>query len=132
VTTTACIQRCILCATVSINPSTGAYEDIRPTFKVTEYFWKRDYRADKKAGAVGPGWYRSYFNGTPDGRIAFYHFGELFMGFLGDVWSQQPTWKFRPPQSLAELASIVELQIRTIGTLYGMSDYDAPFIGGPP
>jgi hypothetical protein len=54
------------------------------------------------------------------------------MRFLGDVWSQQPTWKFRPPQSLAELASIVELQIRTIGTLYGMSDYAAPFIGGPP
>ena len=31
-----------------------------------------------------------------------------------------------------ELASIVKLQIRTIGTLYGMSDYDAPFIGGDP
>jgi hypothetical protein len=43
----------------SINRSTGAYEML-PTFKVTEDFWTRDYLNDKKAGAVGPGWYRSY------------------------------------------------------------------------
>lgn len=78
-----------------------------------------------------PGRYWGYFNGTPDGRIAFHHFGQLFEGFLRAVWSQ-PNWEFRPPQSLDELASIVELQIRTIGTLYGMSDYHAPFIGGDP
>lgn len=118
----------------SINTSTGAYDDIRPTFQVSEDFWNRDYPADKSAGRLGLGWYRSYFNGTPDGRIAFHHFGQLFQGFLSDVWTQtqQRNWKFRPPQSLDELASIVELQIRTIGTLYGMSDYDAPFIGGDP
>ena len=94
----------------SINPSTGAYEGIRPTFEVSEDFWKRDYPADKTAGRLGPGWYRSYFNGTPEGRIAFRHFGELFTDFLRDVW-RQPNWKFRPPQSLDELASIVELGI---------------------
>ena len=115
----------------SINTSTGAYEDIRRTFKVTEDFWKQDYQNEKNAGRLGPGWYRSYFNGTPHGRIAFHHFGQLFQDFLSAVWSQ-PNWKFRPPQSLDELASIVKLQIRTIGTLYGMSDYDAPFIGGDP
>jgi hypothetical protein len=115
----------------SINPLTGAYEDIRPTFKVREDFWTRDHPDDRAARLLGPDRYRSYFNGTPDGRIAFYNFGRLFQSFLGDVW-QQPMWKFRPPQSLDELASIVELQIRTIGTLYGMSDYDAPFIGGDP
>ena len=111
--------------------STGAYDDIRPTFQVSEDFWKRDYLADKTAGDVGPGWYRTYLNGTPDGRIAFYYFRQIFQDFLSAVWSQ-PNWKFRPPQSLDELASIVELQIRTIGTLYGMSDYPAPFIGGDP
>ncbi len=115
----------------SINTSTGAYEDRRPTFEVSEDFWNRDYPAAKSAGRLGLGRYWSYFNGTPAGRIAFHHFGELFRGFLGDVWSQ-PNWRFRPPQSLDELASIIELQIRTIGTLYGMSDYPAPFIGGDP
>ena len=114
-----------------INPSTGAYDDIRPTFQVSEDFWKRDYPADKTAGRLGPGRYWSYFNGTPEGRIAFHYFGELFTDFLRAVWSQ-PNWKFRPPQSLDELASIVKLQICTIGTLYGMSDYDAPLIGGEP
>jgi hypothetical protein len=115
----------------SINPSTGAYQGIRPTFEKLEDFWGRDYPEAKKAGALGPGWYQSYFNGTPEGRIAFYEFGQQFQRFLSAVWSQ-PNWKFRPPQSLDELASIVELQIRTIGTLYGISGYPAPFIGGDP
>ena len=53
----------------------------------------------KKCRTPGPGWYRSYFNGTPHGRIAFHHFGQLFQDFLSAVWSQ-PNWKFRPPQSL--------------------------------
>jgi hypothetical protein len=115
----------------SINTLTGAYEDIRPTFQVSEDFWNRDYPQDKSAGLLGLGWYRSYFNGTREGRIAFYKFGQLFEGFLRAVWSE-PNWNFRPPQSLGELASIVEIQIRTIGTLYGMSDYHAPLIGGDP
>jgi hypothetical protein len=116
----------------TINPSTGAYEGIQPTFHVSEDFWNRDYPNDRAAGQLRLGWYRSYFNGTPDGRIAFYEFMQRFERFLGEVWSQQPTWKFRPPQSLDEFTSIVELQIRTVGTLYRMSDYDAPFIGGDP
>lgn len=115
----------------SINERTGAYEGIQPTFKVTEDFWICDYKNAKDAGDIRPGQYWSYFNGTPDGRIAFHNFGELFGGFLNAVWSQ-PNWKFRPPESLDEFASIVELQIRTIGTLYGMSNYPAPSIGGDP
>jgi hypothetical protein len=47
------------------------------------------------------------------------------------VWNQ-PTWKFRPPESLDELATVVDLQIRTIGTLFGMSNYPAPLVGGEP
>jgi hypothetical protein len=115
----------------SINRKTGVYENIRQTFKVSEDFWNRDYKAAKKAGRLAPGWHQMYFNGTPDGRIAFYEFGQLFQRFMSAVWSQ-PNWKFRPPQSLDELASIVELQVLTIGRLYGMSNYHAPFIGGDP
>jgi hypothetical protein len=116
--------------TSSINASTGAYEGIGP-FVVSEDFWSRDYPADPPGALVGPGRYWSYFNGTPDGRIAFYEFMQRFDRFLRTVWSQ-PGWKFREPQSLGELASIVDLQIRTIGALYGISDYHAPLVGGKP
>jgi hypothetical protein len=110
----------------AINTTTGAYQGIQPTFQVSEDFWNRDY---KIRGSLGPGEYQTYFNGTPDGRIAYFEFMQRFQDFLLNVWSQ-PNWKFRPPQSLDELASIVELQIRTIGLLYGMSNYAAPSIGG--
>jgi hypothetical protein len=111
----------------SINEQTGAYENIADTFEVSEDFWSRDYKhslSDKTR-------YQSYFNGTPDGRVAFFHFGRMFNGFLQAIW-MEPMWKFRPPQSLDELASIVELQIRTICILFVMSDYQAPLIGGEP
>ena len=115
----------------SMNTATGAYEDIRPEFQVSEDFWQRDYPKDRQEGLVNPHWSRRYFNGTPDGRIAFAYFGESVRQFLQAVWLQ-PSWKFRPPETLGELASLVELQIRAIGTLYEVSDYRAPFIGGDP
>lgn len=72
-----------------------------------------------------------YFNGTPAGRIAFIEFHQRFGGFLRQVWDR-PGWKFRAPQSLADLAFLVRLEIRTIGTLYEISDYPAPYVGGDP
>jgi hypothetical protein len=115
----------------SINGRTGAYEQIATTFTVSEDFWTRDYRESQEQGIVDPGCYRNYFNGTPDGRVAFFYFGQLFNAFLHAVWNQ-PTWKFRPPESLDELATVVDLQIRTVGALFGMSNYAAPFVGGQP
>jgi hypothetical protein len=114
----------------TIDPSTGEYQGTG-LFRTSEDFWSRDYAADKAGGLLRAGWYRSYVNGTPDGRVAFHNFQQLFGRFLGAVWSQ-PNWKFRPPQSLDELASIVELEIRTVGVLYGMSDYAKLSIGGDP
>jgi len=115
----------------SINERTGAYEDIAYNFQVSEDFWKRDYQSDLEEGIVDHDRYRTYFNGTPDGRIAFYYFGQIFDGFLRSVWNH-PTWNFRAPRSLAELAAIIDLEIRTIGTLYRVSDYPAPLVGGEP
>jgi hypothetical protein len=115
----------------AINRQTGAYDDIGGTFQVDEHFWTRDHNRPDARAAFDAGGYWSYFNGMPDGRIAFAQFGQIFGAFLQTVWNH-PSWKFRPPQSLDELASLVALQIRTVGTLYGMSDYRAPFIGGEP
>jgi hypothetical protein len=115
----------------SINQHTGEYAQILDAFQVTEDFWTRDYQLAEVQATFAAGGYQSYFNGTPDGRIAFVQFGQIFGTFLGMVWGQ-PNWRFRAPQSLDELASLVKLQIRTVGTLYEISDYQAPFIGGKP
>ena len=114
-----------------INGQTGAYENFHSRFQVDEQFWNRDYPAPSVRATLNVGGYHAYFNGTPDGRIAFVQFRQIFGAFLRMVWSQ-PNWKFRPPKSLDELASLVKLQIQTVGTLYEMSDYPAPFIGGEP
>jgi hypothetical protein len=47
--------------------------------------------------------------------------------FFRQAWSRSG-WKLHPPRSLDELASIVELQMRVVTTLFGTSDYD-PYIG---
>lgn len=113
-----------------INEETGAYEGISRTFHVREDFWRRDHPAGQLRG-LHPDRYQTYFNGTPDGRIAFVHFANVFRSFLDEVW-QYPTWKFRRPKSLDDLATIADLQIRAIGALYVVSDYEVPSIGGEP
>lgn len=110
----------------SLNRLTGNYIDIRPFFAISEDFWTRDYPPTKDSKGSRQ---QLYFNGTPDGRIAFVRFGQMFFNYLDEVW-RQPQWKFRPPRSLDEYASIVDLEIRTLGSLYRMSDYEAPYIGG--
>lgn len=46
------------------------------------------------------------------------------------VWNN-PEWKFRGPRSLAETKLIVELYLQIVTMLFRMSDYPAPYIGGP-
>jgi hypothetical protein len=74
----------------SINVQTGAYEHITPTFEVTEDFWGRDHGEDLARHGPDPTRYRMYFNGTPDGRIAFNQFREIFQWFLAAVCSLTP------------------------------------------
>jgi hypothetical protein len=91
--------------TLSLNRSTGAYEGIVPFF-VSEDFWSRDYPADPPELLVGPGRYWTYFNGTPDGRIAYYAYMQRFDRFVRDIW-RQPGWKFREPRSLAVHGQVI-------------------------
>jgi hypothetical protein len=115
--------------TPGINPEDGKYKQPTGEFQISEDFWTRDYVSSRDR--LNPSSYHSYFNGTPDGRIAFFAFDQIFNAYLQDVWGHS-TWKFRPPRSLEELSSVIELQIRTIGILYSMSDYSAPLVGGEP
>ena len=112
-----------------IDEQTGAYVGPSAQFLLSEDFWNRDYLSPTTKAVFQSGGYQRYFNGFPPGRIAFFGLSNMLQSFFNQVWGH-PSWKFRPPQSLDELASFVELEIRAIGTMFGSSNYPAPYIGG--
>lgn len=112
----------------SINAKTGAYEGVTSNYQVTEDFWARDY-PQTPVGTFASGGSQRYFNGFPSGRIAYLGAMQKLQEFYEQVWNE-PSWKFRRPASLDELAAFVQLELETINTLFTSSDYPSPYIGG--
>jgi hypothetical protein len=111
-----------------INTRTGAYEGVTSNYQVTEDFWTRDYpRAPAHMFAAGGS--QRYFNGYPSGRIAYLGAMQKLQEFYEQVW-REPSWKFRRPGSLDELAAFIQLELETINALFASSDYPSPYIGG--
>jgi hypothetical protein len=109
---------------------TGEYSRNGGPFVVTEDFWARDYRdwvAAKPAGADSI--QQHYFNGYSDGRIAYHALMQTLWQFYQQVWAR-PGWEFRRPRTLSELASFVRLEMHSVVTIFGSSDYPVPVIGG--
>jgi hypothetical protein len=114
-----------------IDPNTGSYLGMGPTFAVTEDFWTRDYSTATARAALAAGTGSMlYINGFPSGRIAYLGLMPHLRKFLDEVWNTA-AWRFRPPKTLDEVAILVELHFSVIGAMFRMSDYSAPFIGGP-
>ncbi|MDO0934463.1 hypothetical protein QQY66_23320 [Streptomyces sp. DG2A-72] len=111
-----------------INPVTGTYEGVTGNYLVTEDFWTRDY-AKAPSGMFAIGGSQRYFNGYPEGRIAYLGAMRRFREFYEQVWSE-PGWKFRKPNSLDELVEFVTLELQAVNALFTSSDYPAPYIGG--
>lgn len=111
-----------------MNPD-GSYGSPKREFDVSEDFWTRDYQQKETTEAVGSGGAQLYFNGFPDGRIAYLAVNRQLQDFYRQVWSR-PGWRFRAPRTLDELAGFVELDIRAICTLFQSSDYPSAYIGG--
>ncbi|MFC1402428.1 MULTISPECIES: hypothetical protein [Streptacidiphilus] len=111
-----------------INATTGDYEGVTPTYQVTEDFWTRDY-PQAPVGMFAAGNSQRYFNGYTPGRIAYYGAMQKLQEFYEQVW-HEPSWKFRRPASLDELAAFIRLELETINTLFASSDYPSPYIGG--
>jgi hypothetical protein len=97
---------------------------------LSEDFWGRDYRRAGTSVMLDSGGWQYYFNGFPQGRMAYLGFVNVVNPFLNQIWNT-PGWKFRAPRSLDELEAIIELQIHAIDALFKSSDYSAAFIGGP-
>jgi hypothetical protein len=113
----------------AINQKTGEYEDFRQQFQATEDFWSRDCPRSNLMAAFQNGAFQIYLNGFASGRIGYLALQQLMNDFFSTIW-QQPDWKFRPPTSLEESILFVKLYITIIDTLFRVSDYSAPFIGG--
>lgn len=114
-----------------IDPSTGEYTGTSPDFQVTEDFWTRDCPNHTLMEAFQEGVSRIYVNGFASGRIGFVHLQRTMESFFRAIW-HTPDWRFRAPRSIEEAKLLVELDVRIIGTLFALSDYSAPFIGGDP
>jgi hypothetical protein len=113
-----------------IDEVTGDYLDRADDFKISEDFWARDYAAAREAGRQPGGPFRQwYFNGFPSGRISYNVLRQLLLGFFNLVWNHQD-WRFRPPTTLEELALFMRLELNVVATLFNVSDYPAPFVGG--
>lgn len=114
-----------------INMNTGEYTGTSPQFQVTEDFWTRDCPENKMIEAFQKGAYQIYVNGFASGRIGFVLLQQVMNQFFYGIWNN-PSWEFRPPQSIEETRVLMELNVQIIGTLFKLSDYSAPFIGGNP
>ena len=99
---------------------------------LSEDFWARDFVEQKETRyAMSSGGWHSYFNGFPEGRIAYLFLTQALNSFFRQLWSV-PGWKFRRPASLDELGSFAELELRAMDAMFKNSDYPAPYIGGEP
>jgi hypothetical protein len=114
---------------IGIDFHTGDYTDASPCFQITEDFWSRDCPKNNMIEAFELGSYYIYVNGFTPGRISFNLLHNPLDNFFYQIWSN-PNWKFRPPKSLAESKLFIQLYMQIIITLFKLSDYPAPFIGG--
>jgi hypothetical protein len=101
---------------------------MQSTFTISEDFWTRDYPDSLKPGHP-PVRSWVYFNGTPAARINYLSLNQLLSSFFLHVWSQSQ-WQFRAPKTIDELAEFMNLELITISTLFKVSDYAAPLVGG--
>jgi hypothetical protein len=112
-----------------IDTSTGEYLDVRNQFVASEDFWNRDCPKSNAMAAFQSGAYQVYVNGFASGRIGYVVLQDRLNSFFKTIWDQ-PQWKFRPPGSLGGTVLFVKLYMSIIETLFQVSDYPAPFIGG--
>jgi hypothetical protein len=112
-----------------IDQKSGEYQEVRNQFVKSEDFWVRNSKDLDLLNWLEGGGIQVYGNGFASGRIGFFsllpHFNEYFQTF----WSN-PNWKFRPPTSIKETEHIVKLYIQMVKTLFLVSDYPSPLIGG--
>ena len=116
-----------------IDATTGEYTGVVAQFHVSEDFWTRDCPQHHLMQAFQQGHYWVYVNGFAAGRMSFVMLQQVLNQAYWTIWRNpwnNPNWGFRPPRSLEETKALVKLNVQAICTLFQLSDYSAPYIGG--
>ncbi|MCC6612715.1 MAG: hypothetical protein IT320_04505 [Anaerolineae bacterium] len=108
---------------------TGEYSSSKDEFAATEDFWHRDCAKNNSQIAFESGGYQLYINGFASGRISYLVLQNELHQLFKHIW-QNPSWKFRSPQTVEETEAFLRLYIQCVNTLFLCSDYRAPYIGG--
>lgn len=109
----------------------GEYS-VRKKFEFSEDFWNRDWiQNNLKQQFITPGsfGYQYYINGFTAGRASFNLLTQYINNFLTNVWNSQQ-YKFRPPKTIKEYASLARFEMGCIALMFNLSDYSPKYIGG--
>ena len=106
---------------VDIDMGTGDYF-VQPRFPLTQDFWFRDCLNPGVQQVLEAGKEMRYFNGLVPGRVAYLEFMQGLSLFLKQAWNE-PSWLFRPPRTVEQLARFIDLEVRTIGVMFSSRDY---------
>lgn len=109
-----------------IDKTTGEYQNIDQHFELSEDFWTRD---SLNSAIIEAFQQADYINGFASGRIGFVAVRLVIDQFLDAIWSP-PEWNFRPPKSINETKILIRMYMQIINSVFQLSDYSAPFIGG--
>ena len=113
---------------LGIDNNTGEYTGIAERFEKSEDFWTKFSNIQELTQWFQNG-YQVFGNGYVAGRIGFFILLPKMAEFLDVIWGN-PNRKFRPPETIEETELLVKLYFQVISTLFAISDYSAPFIGG--
>jgi len=110
---------------------TGEYSDIRKQFIKSEDFWNRDNKNNEvfKALQSDDQYYQLYINGFTPGRIGYNIVQQQLQNFFREIWNNK-TWKFRAPRNIDEVKILIETYMKTINSIFLLSDYPGQLIGG--
>jgi hypothetical protein len=111
-----------------IDENTGKYIGVRERFAVSEEFWST-YRPECTPPSMYPNsiTIQSYFNGFPEGRIAYNEANLYLSEFFKRVWGRG---YFKYPSTLEEWSDLLHLSFNVIIYLFGVGSLPSMPVGG--
>jgi hypothetical protein len=100
----------------------GEYAKPDREFFVTEEFWGRDYQDAHTKDTIKSGGAHLYINGFPGSRLSYLVLNQRMLDLYREMWSSSE--RFHSPQSLKELATLLELDMRLTLAMLGHADED--------
>ena len=98
----------------------GGYGRAGREYTASEEFWSVDYSRPETKDTLREGGFRMYLDGFPERRIAYMLLHLRIHDFYQQVW--QSSKIFRRPRSLADIAALVDLDMRVAAAFLASAD----------